>query len=1322
MNQRKSLFWLVMSIMTSLLLVQAVGASNGRIVGGEEATPGEFPWMVSIQNRSGFHFCGGSLIASDWVLTASHCTENASASQIQVVIGRHDLTSNEGQTITVSEIVMHPNYNSNSLNNDVALLRLSTAVSGVTPIGLVSDEMTVDDPDQATTISGWGTLSSGGPSPDKLQKVEVPIVSNATCSSSYPGQITAQMICAGLAEGGKDSCQGDSGGPMMVRDAAGTGWLQAGIVSWGNGCAWAGYYGVYARVSELKSWIDNEIGNATPPTEATATGVVTAVSADSISIDDAATTRAILTFAIDGNTVINGTPQAGDTVDVRYTIATNAAVEITVDDGGTAPPPPSERETVDGVVTAISDDSITVDVADDTRAEQTFIIDHTTNISGSPQVGDEVRVRYDVATNIAIRIRVVDNGGGGGGGYDSVSGTVTAIDETSITVDVSTQTGVVVETFTLDTYTWMPVTPEVGDSVRVDYDTGTLVAYSVSIIGGGPGNGETARTRGTVVAIDETSISIEAETETRMVVEMFIIDENTDMREMPEVGDEVRIRYETDTGVAIRIRIINNNGGGGQYERHQGVVTDIQPDSITIEYGSEAISRTVVATATMTATFAIDGMTWMPEPVEVGDEVRVVIDVETQTAISIRKVDGEPPVNTYDRIRGTVTAISAMSITIETDDDERMAAYTFTIDADTGIDGDPQVGDRVRVEYNTETMVALSIRVVGDGGGWPGWPGQDEYVEITGTLDAISDTAYTVDGVDYLVNRHTYVEGELQVSDTVYIFAEVDGDTFVALYIAPYDAGFGGGEEFEFDWGGMVTEILSDSITVRNVWFGMESEDTFIINGDTVIDGAPVVGDFVEIHALYHADGTMTALEIEVKDDTGPTIERYEGVVTDIVSGSLTIDTEDEMRAAVTFAVTDETTFRGTPEMGDYVRVKAERDADGNLTALYVRVDEPEPVFTTVRGTVTEILSDSITVDDGVTTTVRALTTFAIDENTLMRETPEVGDRVRVKGTELDGVLTAVEIRVRDEPTEPVEYVEVIGTLETTSTAEYTVDGIAYTIDVDTVIEGSPTISDTVYVFAEAQAGSFKALYIAKFDQPAERFELEGNLDAFVEGVSVTVDGQVISVTADTKIRGELAVDATVFVKGTVDADGTMVAKRIRVRGDDGGERFVEALGEISATSATEITVDGTTFAIDADETDIEGTPAVGLMAYAVGVNKDGVTTALFIQVVDEQNMTGQIEDLTANGLTVNGQTIRINNRTRINGNFTVGDMVYIGLDNGARAAQQDALLISTSNAAPSAVQLNNASTLDTNVMWLLTVVFATLTAGTLWLSRRRSL
>ena len=236
-----------------------------RIIGGSQASAGEYPWMVALaqadvaDNHDAF-FCGGSLIHPYWILTASHCVIGSKPEDLEVVLGTTNLDNPAGaQRIAVAEIVMSPKYNDFTLDGDFALLRLAEpANASLTTLPLI-DTASLALPGTLATVTGWGDTTNGeGSYPARLQEVQLPIVdlAVANATAAYQGSLTENMLPAGRAEGGKDSCSGDSGGPLIVPAPLGPGWMQAGIVSFGAaGCGLPGNYGVYSRVEKFRRFI-----------------------------------------------------------------------------------------------------------------------------------------------------------------------------------------------------------------------------------------------------------------------------------------------------------------------------------------------------------------------------------------------------------------------------------------------------------------------------------------------------------------------------------------------------------------------------------------------------------------------------------------------------------------------------------------------------------------------------------------------------------------------------------------------------------------------------------------------------------------------------------------------------------------------------------------------------------------------------------------------------------------------------------------------------------------------------------------------------------
>lgn len=228
---------------------------DGRIVGGVATTIEAHPYQVSLSTKLGGHFCGGSLIGADIVVTAAHCLQSFKASSIRVRIGS---TNNKqgGEIIKVSAAKYHPAYNPSTIENDVGILKLSTSIQESESVGYIELAETIPATGTPAVVTGWGTkcYSYCLIPPTTLQAVDLEIVQREDCASSayrYGEKIKESMVCAYALK--KDSCQGDSGGPLVVDRKL------VGIVSWGYACAKKGYPGVYSNVAMLRSWILNAI-------------------------------------------------------------------------------------------------------------------------------------------------------------------------------------------------------------------------------------------------------------------------------------------------------------------------------------------------------------------------------------------------------------------------------------------------------------------------------------------------------------------------------------------------------------------------------------------------------------------------------------------------------------------------------------------------------------------------------------------------------------------------------------------------------------------------------------------------------------------------------------------------------------------------------------------------------------------------------------------------------------------------------------------------------------------------------------------------------
>ena len=274
-----------------------------RVVGGNPAESNAWPWQIAFFKKRASDgvftfFCGGSVIAPTWVLTAGHCFPGGKAEPADILVIEQTNTiarnlpggrvpPERGRPLKMQRVITHEGHNLTTNENDIALVQLATPARSK-PAKLARLPSPIETEGRLSTVTGWGLLRSRYFDKEKsvwidsesrqpiaegqdsqyltetMMQVDLPLIDYTACRQAYQGErgrgIDRRTICAGYAEGGRDACQGDSGGPLVTKGDGG-GYVQIGVVSWGLGCARAGRPGVYSRVSAFSGWIKQQTGN-----------------------------------------------------------------------------------------------------------------------------------------------------------------------------------------------------------------------------------------------------------------------------------------------------------------------------------------------------------------------------------------------------------------------------------------------------------------------------------------------------------------------------------------------------------------------------------------------------------------------------------------------------------------------------------------------------------------------------------------------------------------------------------------------------------------------------------------------------------------------------------------------------------------------------------------------------------------------------------------------------------------------------------------------------------------------------------------------------
>ncbi|OEV29532.1 serine protease [Streptomyces nanshensis] len=262
----------LLGVLLAFLPAPQAQARDRAVVGGRPVDAAEHPWVVALASRDRFgdtrsgQFCGGALVGVRTVITAAHCLSqevlgvaHAEVDDLHVISGRNDLGEDTGREVKVGKKWINPGYDTGTNAGDIAVLTLDEAMPGGSTITMAGSGDRGYTPGSAAEVYGWGDISGNGDYAPQLRAAEVDMLEDSACARAYPNRSEGafdkdSMVCAGVAEGGRDACQGDSGGPLVAHGKV------VGLVSWGAGCGEEGRPGVYTRVSAVAGLVREHSG------------------------------------------------------------------------------------------------------------------------------------------------------------------------------------------------------------------------------------------------------------------------------------------------------------------------------------------------------------------------------------------------------------------------------------------------------------------------------------------------------------------------------------------------------------------------------------------------------------------------------------------------------------------------------------------------------------------------------------------------------------------------------------------------------------------------------------------------------------------------------------------------------------------------------------------------------------------------------------------------------------------------------------------------------------------------------------------------------